>query len=29
VKPGARMPSFDRLDRESLDALAVFLGELR
>jgi cytochrome c oxidase subunit 2 len=29
VKPGARMPSFDRLDRESLEALAAFLGELR
>lgn len=29
VKPGARMPSFDRLDRGALDALAVFLGELR
>ena len=29
VKPGARMPSFDRLDRESLDALAAFLGGLQ
>lgn len=29
VKPGARMPSFDRLDRESLDALAAFLEGLR
>lgn len=29
VKPGVRMPSFDRLDPESLDALAAFLGELR
>jgi cytochrome c oxidase subunit 2 len=29
VKPGARMPSYERLDAESLAALVVFLGQLR
>jgi cytochrome c oxidase subunit 2 len=28
IKPGARMPSFDRLDGESLLALAAYLDQL-
>lgn len=29
LKPGARMPSYERIDAESLAALAAFLAELR
>ena len=29
AKPGARMPSYDRLDDDTLGALAVFLAQLR
>ena len=29
VKPGVRMPSYDRLDETSLDALAAFLAQLK
>lgn len=29
VKPGTRMPSYDRLDADSLDALAAFLEQLK
>ena len=29
LKPGARMPSYDRLDAESLQALALFLEQLK
>jgi len=29
LKPGARMPSYDRLDAASLHALATFLEQLK
>jgi cytochrome c oxidase subunit 2 len=29
LKPGARMPSYDRLDAESLQVLAAFLEQLQ
>ena len=29
VKPGARMPSFERIDGESLSALAAYLEHLK